>query len=510
MNAEHDHTNRPASAPYDDEAAAPKPDSAAGPLPPELVSAVLANIDLGDIASTALARAVPDLTGFGAHFAGVDHVMEAIDGIKAPSPAVNLFGGLHRDLERRSPVVDAIIGKLDAVRSPVFDFTKNLGDNVPGLWTPGSSLEPFINTGDSPLAGIVGAGNALEWMQPRPEFLDSLNSFGRSLAKHASGLAGVASAMESAHKTMFDLHRADEVMNGMWSRIIPPMRALNTFGDNPAGFSPFADVMKKIDAAREPLFDVAKMASSIWAGMDHGSFMDRMLSGHTDVLVDALRGWSVWAGRGMWAARFAVSMALRAKQAVERGDLDAVKEFMRDWLGFTLFPFDLVTSASLVLLDVRAWLPPGILEPDFDPSPTLRKLTLAEHRRLTRHLTEDPSDPALRLNGKSLYSLDKPRKVADGQYRTLNEIRPDPGTPDPGDVLAENMIADPRVLRLWRRFTDLERAILFEKGQPGTTWPAAAVACGAPPAAGDRLRRKIAYLNKAGAAELPPSAEATG
>jgi hypothetical protein len=510
MNTEPDNTDQPEWAPSDDESVAPKPDQLTWAPPPQVVSTALASIDLGDITSTALAGAVPDLTAFRAHLAGVDRVMEAIDGIKASSDAVNLLGGLHLEFERRSPVLDGIMGKLESARSPVFDFTKNLGDNVPGLWTPGSSLKPFINTGASPLAGIVGAGNALEWMQPRPEFGDSLNAFERSLAKHASGLAGVASAMESARKTMFDLHRVDEAMNRMRSRIIPPMEALHFFGDNPAGFSPFTDVMKTIDAARGPLFDVAKLASSVWAGMDHSSFMDRMLSGHTEVLVDALRGWSSWAGRGMWAARFALNMALRAKKAVERGDLDAVKEFMRDWLGFTIFPFDLVTSASLVLLDVRAWLPPGISEPNFDPSPTLRKLTLAEHRRLKRQLTENPGNPALRLNGKSLYSLDKPRKVADGLFCTLNEMRPDPGTPDPGDVWAENMITDPRVLRLWSEFTDLERAILFEKGQPGTTWPAAAVACGASPAAGDRLRRKIAYLNKTGAAEKPPSAEATG
>jgi hypothetical protein len=507
MNAEHDNTDQPESTPSDDESATAKPDQPTWAPPPEVVSTALASIDLGDITSIALAGAMPDLTAFGPRLAGV---MEAIDGIKAPSDAVNLRGGLHRETERLSPVLNGIMGKLESVRSPVFDFTKHFGDNVPGLWTPGSSLKPFIDTGASPLAGIVGAGNAFDWMQARPEFLDSLNAFERSVAKHASGLAGVASAMESAHKAMLGLHGADEVMKRMWSRINPPMEALNFFGDNPAGYSPFTDVMKKIDAARGPLFDVGKVAASVWAGMDHGSFMDRMLGGHTEVLVDALRGWSSWAGRGMWAARFALNMALRTKKAVERGDLDAVKEFMRDWLGFKIFPFDLVTSASLVLLDVRAWLPPGIPEPDFDPSPTLRKLTLAEHRRLKRQLTENPGNPALRLNGKSLYSLDKPRKVADGLFCTLNEMRPDPGMPDPGDVLAQNMIADPRVLRLWSKFSDLERAILLEKGQPGTTWPAAAVACGAAPAAGDRLRRKIAYLNKTGAAEMPPSTEATG
>lgn len=508
MNAEHDNTDVPESAPTDGEAAAPAPEQPTLAPPPEVVSAALARIDIGDITATALAGAMPDITAFGAQFSAVDRVMKAIEGIQPPASTLNLFDGFQRELERRASALDGVLGKIESVRSPGFDFSKHLGDKLPGLWSPGASLE-HRNTG-GPLAGIAGATNALDWMQPRPEFLDSVDAFERNLAAHASGIAGVAAAMHSAQKAMFDLHRVDEAMNRMWSRIIPPMEALNFLGGNLTGFSAIPEVMKKIDSQSGPLFDVTKLASSVWTGVDHGSFMDRMLGGHTDALVGALRGWSVRAGRGMWAARLALNMALRAKRAVERGDMDAVKQFMRDWLGFNIIPLDLIASASLVLLDVRAWLPPGIPEPDFDPSLTLRKLTLDEHRRLTRRLTESPRKPALRLNGKPLYSLDMPRKVADGLYCTLNDVRPDPGSPDPGDVLAENMIGDPRVLRLWWRFTDLERAILFEKGQPGTTWPAAAVACGATPADGDRLRRKCRYLNETGAAGLPPSVEATG
>jgi hypothetical protein len=475
---------------------------------PAALSAALSSINIGDIAVAALPSSMPDVTAFGAQFSGVAHVMEAIEGIQPPRGMLNIVGGFNRELERHASALAGVAAAIESVRAPMFDFDKYLNDKLAGLWSPPSSALDHLNLG-GPISGITRFVAAVDAIKPPPGWLDSVTGFTRELERHASGLADVAAALHSAHQVAFGIdHRVDELMNRMWSRISPPMDALN-LGFDLSQFSAVTNVMNSLESARGPLFDVTTLASKAWAGMNHHLFVDRMMGGHTEALIEALQGWSARADRGLWAARIALRLALRAKKAVERGDLDAVKQFMRDWLGFTIFPFDLITSASLVLLDVSRWLPRGAPPLSFDPSPKLRALTLAEHRRLTRSLTEDPANPALRLNGQSLLSLDKPRKVIDGDYRTLNDMRPDAGTPDPGDVLAENVIDDPRVLRVWWKFTDRERAILYEKGQPGTTWPAAAVAIGATPGEGDRLARKVRYLNK-GAAEPTTPTEAAG
>ncbi|MGH3584583.1 MAG: hypothetical protein ACRDUB_23550, partial [Mycobacterium sp.] len=114
------------------------------------------------------------------------------------------------------------------------------------------------------------------------------------------------------------------------------------------------------------------------------------MTGPAAWMTEAMRGWSTLADGGHWAARLALRMARAARRAVLRGDIDAVKRFLCEWLGFTakyVTP-DLVGSASLVLLDEPAWLPDDSLALDYDPTPTLRKLTLAEHRNCTRMITD--------------------------------------------------------------------------------------------------------------------------
>jgi hypothetical protein len=298
--------------------------------------------------------------------------------------------------------------------------------------------------------------------------------------------------------------------------------------------SGIADALKTLDSVRWPLFGASsamdtlgvlsqgwethvsamadvftttsdsmrKLTSALWSDVDHSGFMDRVMGGHSEALVDMLKSWSERADRGVWAAQMALRMALRTVEAVKRGDVDAVRRFMRKFLGFTKLSGDLVTSATLALLDVTRWLPEGLLALDFDPCPKLRAMTLAEHRSLKRELT-DPDKPALRLCGQPLLSLDMPVKVSDEVTVPLSELRRDKSAPDPAAVYEEKDISDPRVLRLWWKFSDRERSILYEKGRPGTTWPAAAVACGGLPAEGERLRRKVNHLSKSSAAPEP-------
>ena len=217
------------------------------------------------------------------------------------------------------------------------------------------------------------------------------------------------------------------------------------------------------------------------------------ITGPASWMTEAMRGWSTLADGGLWAARLALRMAMAARRAVMRGDIDAVKRFLCDWLGFT-FKYvtpDLVNSASLVLLDERAWLPDDALALDYDPRPTLRDLTLAEHRTCTRMITDR------QVNHQLVISLDKPISAAkpdSGSTTSLLELMA--AKPQPELVVADDDIRDPRVLRVLAKLTDRERKIAEERGHVGTTWAEAAVACGGTPDEGEKLRRKVKRLSK--------------
>ncbi len=228
------------------------------------------------------------------------------------------------------------------------------------------------------------------------------------------------------------------------------------------------------------------------------------LTGPAAWMTAAMRGWSTLADSGHWAARLALRMALAAKRAVLRGDINAVKRFLCEWLGFTaeLVTPDLVGSASLVLLDEPAWLPDELLALDYDPRPTLRKLTLAEHRNCTRMIT----DPRRRANHQPVISLNKPIATAGsdsgspGSLLELVAAKPQPEL----DSSASDDISDPRVLRVLAKLTDRERRIAEEQGHVGTTWAEAAVSCGGTPDEGEKARRKVKRLSKsAGPATAP-------
>jgi hypothetical protein len=221
--------------------------------------------------------------------------------------------------------------------------------------------------------------------------------------------------------------------------------------------------------------------------------MHEAMRGPAESIIATMRGWSTLADGGLWAARLALRMALGAKRAVMRGDVDAVKRFLCDWLGFTFEKVkpDLVNSASLVLLDEQAWLPDDVLALDYDPCKTLRKLTLAEHRRLTRSII----DPRKQAHHESVISLDKSIAAADSDSpATLLDLvaaKPQPALADDYDD-----INDPRVLRVLAKLTDRERKIAAERGHPRMTWAEAAVALGGTADEGFKLGRKINRLSK--------------
>lgn len=223
-------------------------------------------------------------------------------------------------------------------------------------------------------------------------------------------------------------------------------------------------------------------------------------------IAEVLRSWWPMAGRGLHAARAALGAALSVVDALERNTVDArdvVKQFLVDWLGFQYVSWDLVCSATLVLLDKSRWLPMEVVSlRSFDPRDRLRRLTLVEHRSANRLST----DPDLRFGGHPLRSLDEPvgSSGGNGEPATLHDFRPDEGAPDPFAALEADEITHPLLLKVWWKFTDREREILREKAQPRMTWESAAVSCGGSPAEGDRLRRKVKRVSKAALAARPP------
>jgi hypothetical protein len=228
------------------------------------------------------------------------------------------------------------------------------------------------------------------------------------------------------------------------------------------------------------------------SSMGPGAWITEAMRGPAESIAATMRGWSALADGGLWAARLALRMALAAKRAVMRSDIDAVKRFLCDWLDFTIefVTPDLVNSVSLVLLNERAWLPDDVLALDYDPCPKLRKLTLAEHRSYTRLII----DQRRRANHQSVISLDKSIAAADSDSpATLLDLvaaKPQPA------LAGDDDISDPRVLRVLAKLTDHERKIAEERGHVGTAWEEAAVACGGTAKEGENLRRKVKRLSK--------------
>lgn len=371
---------------------------------------------------------------------GVQAAMNALAGPGLSDALGNARSGA--DLIGRYPGLDAIKG---------FDFAKLAGMDPNGV-SSGLAAALKIHEGVGQLSGVQAAMNALA--SPGVKGLlgrDDLAQFGMGwangeLGRHLHGLTGLmgAGGAMADHLSIFDKVMGDS------------QRAMHE-------------------------------AMGRWTSS---------LTGPAAWMTEAMRGWSTLADGGHWAARLALRMALAAKRAVLRGDIDVVKRFLCDWLGFTaeLVTPDLVGSASLVLLDEPAWLPDELLALDYDPRPTLRKLTLAEHRNCTRMIT----DPRRRANHQPVISLNKPIAKADsGSSTSLLELVA--AKPQPELVAANDDISDPRVLRVLAKLTDRERRIAEEQGHVGTTWAEAAVACGGTSDEGEKVRRKVKRLSKSAA-----------
>ncbi|WP_157895841.1 hypothetical protein [Mycobacteroides chelonae] len=224
-----------------------------------------------------------------------------------------------------------------------------------------------------------------------------------------------------------------------------------------------------------------------WSMPGLTGWIDDPLRPAAESIFATMQSWRKLADDGLWAARLALKMALAAKDAVLRGDLLTVKTFIREWLGFKHISPTLLTSAALVLLDIAAWLPGTVGD---DPVPKLRSLTLDEHRRTQRLIT----DPNRRIGGKSVISLDQSANPDAGTSTTLLELIAAMPARDTELDASRDGLYDPRLQHVYGRLTERERRI-FRQRSESRTWADAAAAAGESPQAGEQLRRKVKRIS---------------
>jgi hypothetical protein len=406
---------------------------------------------------------------------------------------------------------------MDAMAGPGVSAMPDLIGQYPGIARPGvGAVKDLI--GQYPgIAGHIDFTKQLAGMPALESVSERVSAAARSWMASADGATSGLAAAAAAALT-FD--KFDNGVGPMSSVRRAAMDAMAGPGDHAARFgmnwasgelgrhlhgltgvvsagNAMSDHLSIFDKVMGDSQRAMQEAMGRWSSMGSTAWMTEAMRGPAESIAATMRGWSTLADGGLWAARLALRMALGAKRAVMRGDIDAVKRFMCDWLDFTFEKVtpDLVNSASLVLLDEQAWLPDDVLALDDDPfkklGKQLRKLTLAEHRSCTRLII----DPRKRAHHKSVISLDKSIAAADSDSpATLLDLvaaKPQPALADDDDD-----ISDPRVLRVLAKLTDRERKIATERGHPGTTWAEAAVALGGTADEGFKLGRKVNRLNK--------------
>lgn len=236
-----------------------------------------------------------------------------------------------------------------------------------------------------------------------------------------------------------------------------------------------------------------------WAETTHRAAMDAVWRAPQQSITSMLQSFSVLADQGVsWGWR-ALWAALRAQEAVLRGDLKTIVRFLREWLGFKRTPHTLVDAASAVLLEEAAWLPAGLAGDD-KVVPLIKKLTVREHRNF--RLLGDTQ-----LGGRPVDSLDRKIAVSRDEAVRVPLVEVVPAPPPPP---AEDDISDPRLLQIMDKLTEREREILWTKAEEGRTWVDAAVSSGATLKDGDNLRRKVKRLSKTAAASAAVEARAAG
>jgi hypothetical protein len=197
----------------------------------------------------------------------------------------------------------------------------------------------------------------------------------------------------------------------------------------------------------------------------------------------------VGAGLAQDLALRALLQALEARDAILRGDRQAVVRFIVDWLGWS--PTEArVEAVSMVLLEA-GWDQVEAI----DARATERAWREFRARALQQHRVQRPVWET-QVNGERITLLDQP-------VRLRGRAEPVPFgdlVEDPRAYVelatAEGGYDDPRLEQVLRRLRPADQAVVLAYGLLATSWADAAALCGRPPEDGDKVRCRVKYVRR--------------
>jgi hypothetical protein len=366
----------------------------------------------------------------------------------------------------------------------------------------------------SPLEGLIPKGPDLTHRMtdlfPMPKAVDFLGQIGRDTTSPLEGLIPKGPDLTRRMTDLFPMPKAVDFLGQIGRDTTSPFEGLFPMAKGPDFLgqigrdtaSPLEGLFPKgPDLTRrfDHLFAMPDLMKPPWAsaGSVFGpDFSAGSLAGLSSSLMDGVGGVFVDHRRWMdellgsvapsvvfgdtWLGRVALRVAVSAKQAVLRGDVDAVRWFVQHWLNFRRVPATLVDAASTVLLDESAWMPAEDVRAGYDPCRLLRALTIAPHRH--HRMIGDTQ-----LCGRRVWSLDEPVRIGSGDV-SVPRVELVASPPPPCDE-----IRDPRLIRLFGALSERERMIVWAWINEGS-WAAAAESCGATRAEANNVRRKVNRL----------------
>lgn len=219
---------------------------------------------------------------------------------------------------------------------------------------PMRGVQAAINAMAGPsLSDVLGSGRSAADLLGRYPGLDATKGydFTRLAGVDPHGVnSGLAAAVLKVHDGVGRLSSAQAAMNALASPRISGMLggdhgarfgmdwARSELGRDSHGLTgllgaggAMADHLSIFDKVMGDSQQAMREAMGQWSSsMPSTAWMTEAMRGPAESIAAMMRGWSILADGGHWAARLALRMALAAKRAVMHGDIDAVKRFLCD------------------------------------------------------------------------------------------------------------------------------------------------------------------------------------
>jgi hypothetical protein len=222
-------------------------------------------------------------------------------------------------------------------------------------------------------------------------------------------------------------------------------------------------VLRPLDVLRPQLRDLSRTLDNLLSAT-------KWVPLHADVWRDLLQ-----VGR-----RFPYWAVADAAAAMRRGDFEELDEFISVWLDA-----EPTLPRREALVEVLLGLDLGQYDPDDGPE-LLTDLALRVRRVTRERRREHVPLLGFRRGTATIRPITHPE---DTVLHRLGER----GTPSLEDTVLDRLQpdGDPRVRELVNDLPPLDRKIALLKIVSGCSWPAAATQCGAPPARGETIRRRL-------------------